>query len=513
MISFYRKFVLLISFFTLFSYSVFSQDYCDSYGMNSYIGITSVNFNTINESGSANPAYTDNTRLSTDVNIGGKYPLSINITTGMNWIYTKAWIDWDQNMQFDNYEVYDFGASIDKSDEPSTGSPYAVLVPVWAKLGKTRMRVSSKYYSTPEPCDRYFTGEVEDYSINVLSGLPLVSLNTEKLTIEENGGTSKLTVSLNEPSTQNITVNLGFTGSALAARYTCADQVIINAGQTSAEITCAAINNNITDGDQTIAVDILSVVNANENGNQQEIITIIDDDIPPILSFSDISVDEGIGVAVFEVRLNKISSQDVSFDWITGEWEAISPDDFIDVPWTKATIPAGQLSVNLQVTIIDDLVQEDEERFFCDFNNAENAVFPDTRLICTIVGGENIKSIEVDKKVPEKDFTPEQLVKEVLVTGCLTASSIEYKGNADLGLGFFDAGESTYPLSSGIILSNGIVKNAEGPNLNIIDLEDDELGGFDFDENNRDSDLMTLAGTNWVYKQWWNEALQGWEYR
>ncbi|WP_421920568.1 choice-of-anchor L domain-containing protein [Marinifilum sp.] len=73
-------------------------------------------------------------------------------------------------------------------------------------------------------------------------------------------------------------------------------------------------------------------------------------------------------------------------------------------------------------------------------------------------------SIEVDVQSPENAYSTSELVQKVLVTGCLTASNIVYSGDENYGIGYFNAVDSDFPLASGIILSTGRVKNAEGPN-------------------------------------------------
>ena len=72
-------------------------------------------------------------------------------------------------------------------------------------------------------------------------------------------------------------------------------------------------------------------------------------------------------------------------------------------------------------------------------------------------------SIAVNRVSPQNTYTPQQLVENVLVTGCLTASNITFTG-ASSQIGYFTSGSSSFPLAEGIILSTGDVADAEGPN-------------------------------------------------
>jgi hypothetical protein len=132
--------------------------------------IVNVNLNTLNNS-SGYPLHSDNvtgysnyTALSTSLQRGNSY--GITVTPSYSWTSSKAgvWIDWNQDQVFSNDE-----------NILSTGGagPWAVnfTVPANANVGTTRMRVRLQYgyYYTPDPCDYsyYYNGETEDYSINV----------------------------------------------------------------------------------------------------------------------------------------------------------------------------------------------------------------------------------------------------------------------------------------------------------------------------------------------------------
>jgi hypothetical protein len=154
-----------------------SLTYCSAGGNTSFdTGITGVNFNTIDNTGtSANNAYTNYTSISTDVTLGNNYNLGvvINIDGPVN-VYTRAWIDWNQNGSFnDSGEQYELGmdtnpsASIDLNTA-TANSPINIEVPTNAALGVTRMRVFTQYNSLPTSCATGNGGEAEDYTINII---------------------------------------------------------------------------------------------------------------------------------------------------------------------------------------------------------------------------------------------------------------------------------------------------------------------------------------------------------
>ncbi|MFC5194067.1 GEVED domain-containing protein [Bizionia hallyeonensis] len=154
-----------------------SLTYCSASGNTSYdTGITGVTFNTINNIGtSANNAYTNYTMQSTIVTLGNNYNLGvvINIDGAVD-VYTRAWIDWNQNGSFnDSGEQYELGMDTNTSSSidlntATANSPINIEVPTDAVLGATRMRVFTQYNNLPTSCATGNSGEVEDYTINVV---------------------------------------------------------------------------------------------------------------------------------------------------------------------------------------------------------------------------------------------------------------------------------------------------------------------------------------------------------
>jgi lysyl endopeptidase len=129
--------------------------------------ISTVTFNTINNSTGGTAGYNNYTNISTDLIPGNSYSLSVAIGSTGSWTeYCYVFIDWDQDCNLSGSgEVYNLGATTG----PGTLSQ-VITVPLDATPGPTRMRVSLKYSSPPGACENFPYGEVEDYSINVVAG-------------------------------------------------------------------------------------------------------------------------------------------------------------------------------------------------------------------------------------------------------------------------------------------------------------------------------------------------------
>ncbi len=139
--------------------------YCASTGNSADEYIAGVKFGTINNVTGNNGGYGNFTALSTTVNRGTAY--TITLTPG--WTSTvyaegwKVWIDYNRNGVFDAAEAVLTGAA--STTTPRTGT---ITIPTTATPGTMRMRVQMKYNSsTITACEALTYGEVEDYTINV----------------------------------------------------------------------------------------------------------------------------------------------------------------------------------------------------------------------------------------------------------------------------------------------------------------------------------------------------------
>ncbi|AJR03869.1 choice-of-anchor D domain-containing protein [Siansivirga zeaxanthinifaciens] len=163
----FNVFFILVSFF-----SFKSNGQCASSGNTNYnTGITFVSFNTINNADiPKNVGYENFTGISTNVNQGSSYNLTVRVNTDGNYtVHAFAWIDWNQDGDFsDAGETYDLGDRRNVIDGTTSLIPLSISIPLTAATGNTRMRVSAKYNSNPSSCETNFDGEVEDYSLNVI---------------------------------------------------------------------------------------------------------------------------------------------------------------------------------------------------------------------------------------------------------------------------------------------------------------------------------------------------------
>jgi hypothetical protein len=135
-------------------------------------GVTSVDFNTINNTSAGTPAYTDYRNISTIVDLGQSYNLTVRVNTAGNYtVKTKAWIDWNNNCTFEVSEEYDLGSAVNVTDGQTSLSPKSITVPNDAYVGSVIMRIRAVYGTSVNPaaCGAQSWSEAEDYTIIVNS--------------------------------------------------------------------------------------------------------------------------------------------------------------------------------------------------------------------------------------------------------------------------------------------------------------------------------------------------------
>ena len=135
---------------------------------------------------SASPYYTYFSSLSTTLNAGSPYTLTLSPGTYGNGNIMAAWIDYNYDGVFDASEKL---GNIDVPPTPAIGT-IAFTVPGTAFPGTTRMRVREVYYGgNMDPCAVGYYGETEDYIVNIINSNKVLNLTVLLEGLYSGGGT------------------------------------------------------------------------------------------------------------------------------------------------------------------------------------------------------------------------------------------------------------------------------------------------------------------------------------
>ena len=115
-------------------------------------------------SGCSPDGYGDYTNMSTELQVGNTYEVSLG--TQYDNQYVTIWIDWDKNETFDPNEIILQDFVLDNANQIYTTD---VTIPTDAQSGETRMRVKAVWQnpSSGDPCEDASYGETEDYTVNI----------------------------------------------------------------------------------------------------------------------------------------------------------------------------------------------------------------------------------------------------------------------------------------------------------------------------------------------------------
>jgi len=112
---------------------------------------------------------------------------------------------------------------------------------------------------------------------------PVVSISLDSISnnrVPENAGKAYLTFTLNGASKKDVTVSFSTSGTATKGTdFTMTEsQIRIPAGKTTGTILIASLEDNLTEGDETVIITTTSVSNATRADLNATILTISDDD-------------------------------------------------------------------------------------------------------------------------------------------------------------------------------------------------------------------------------------------
>jgi chitodextrinase len=211
--------------------AVVVSTYCTSQG-NSVADekIGKVVLGTINNTSTGGTGYTDFTSISTNLTLN----TANTITITPAWTSTayaegySVWIDYNKDGDF-----IDAGEQVwTKAASTTTPVSGTFTIPATATIGSTRMRVSMKYNAIPTACEAFSYGQVEDYTVNIVSGAK--ESETSRNTITD--------IKLYPNPTSSIINITSVSETATFKVYNLLGQMIINGKLSNGSIDVSNIN-------------------------------------------------------------------------------------------------------------------------------------------------------------------------------------------------------------------------------------------------------------------------------
>ena len=317
---------------------------------------------------------------------------------------------------------------------------------------------------------------------------PLITLSVDKPNAPEvNGEVVTVTATLSFASTAPVTIILAVGGTATGGGTDYDDpvttQIDIPAGQLSGSINFTIVGDTLDEVDETVVFTVQSATNAEEGTPQQAVVNIIDNDPPPtVIVTVPANVNEG-DTATFNVALSALSGKAVTLTLALGGAAVGGGVDYNDPSPLQITIPAGTLSVDVDVTTLADGLDEANESLILGATGFVNATAGANSQATTLV-------IDQDPPPTVRMFVDTPTVAEDFGRATFTATLSTVSGQ-DVTVDLTTAGAATagldYVLSANqIVIPAGRISSS----LVLTALRDD------LDEFNEDAILQISSATN-----------------
>src|SRR5690554_4980905 len=156
------------------------------------------------------PALEDFTSIEGTMGQGEEYEIALEGNTGGDWTnYFTVWIDWDQNGEWENDEMYEIGSITNSTGTDGQQAIGTITVPADAPLGSTTMRVIKNFNTSPtNPCGQYSFGQGEDYTIIVEEGVGIDDQSATAFTYYPNPTSGIVNITANKDISSVSVVNI-----------------------------------------------------------------------------------------------------------------------------------------------------------------------------------------------------------------------------------------------------------------------------------------------------------------
>jgi len=241
--------------------------------------------------------------------------------------------------------------------------------------------------------------------------LPNISISDSNLVEGDSGITEAIfTVSLSESSENNLTV--GYRSDNNSAKSGSDYNALVSSiltfepGEIFKTISVGVKGDSTIEGDEKFWVTLANPVGGSLL-DRLGVGTIINDEITPKITITDVSQDEGNtgkSPAEFVVTLSESSYKTVLVNYRTIGKTATVTTDFDGIPTTTLTFNPGETSKVISVNLRGDTTIEPNERFFVSLSTPINSTISDSLGVGTIFNDDRFPSMSIgDISVDETD--------------------------------------------------------------------------------------------------------------
>ncbi|NND77638.1 MAG: T9SS type B sorting domain-containing protein, partial [Flavobacteriales bacterium] len=216
--------------------------------------------------------------------------------------------------------------------------------------------------------------------------------------VDESAGTATLTVSLTNPSSQDITFDFTTVDNNATDGIdyigVSADDTTIVSMDLSMNIVVSILDDSFFETSEQINVILSDAVNAIIDCSLGQI-TITDNEPIPCISISDVTINETSGLAEFQVCTDVLSQLPIEFNYETFDITADSPLDYETVIAVDTIQPLDSC-MTISINVVDDNLWEFTEQFGITISSPTSATICDDTGIATIFDDKDPSFISFD---------------------------------------------------------------------------------------------------------------------
>ncbi len=195
-----------------------------------------------------------------------------------------------------------------------------------------------------------------------------LTLSASAFSVVENAGPAVITATITGSRAVTATVAYATAAGTAAAGsdYTTSSGALtFGPGDAAKTFTVPILDNSVYEGDETLTVTLGSPVSATLGSPGQAIVTIVENEPPPVLRFSAATyqVNENGGVITVTVSLTGATALTTRVNYATSNGAAVASSDYAARTGTLTFAP-GDMSESFTVAITNETTYENDETFF-----------------------------------------------------------------------------------------------------------------------------------------------------
>ncbi|CAN5754779.1 hypothetical protein BH10CHL1_BH10CHL1_39550 [soil metagenome] len=253
---------------------------------------------------------------------------------------------------------------------------------------------------------------------------PSVQFSNATYSVNENGGTATVTVTLSTPSGLAATVNYATSGgtATVGNDYQASSGALtFSPGQTIKTFVVPIVEDLLDENDETINLTLSAPGNATLGATIAATLTIIDNDNPPTVDFSNVtySVNENGGTATVTALLSAASGLPVTVNYATSNGTAIAGSDY-QAAAGALTFAPGETSKTFVVSILYDALDENNETIDLTLSAPNHATLgTPASVTLTITDNDNPPTVQFSAP----NYSVGETAGSALITATLNAAS------------------------------------------------------------------------------------------